>query len=226
MKFRVFTTVILAGQLMSSPLYAATSLSVEDDAIAWTTQAASLQLLTDLITPSVTFIAQHYGPFTVVAIDKAELNGDIDTETLSQFKAMLRDFPGIKQIDMIECAGTDDDEANLSIARLIRSNGITTFVPSGGSVRSGGVELFLAGAIRKAAPDAEFGVHSWRDEGGFEADDYSDEDPVNQQYVQFYRAMGMDSDRAKAFYDLTNSVSNDDALYLGTKDIAQYIALN
>ncbi len=226
MKLRLFTAVILAGYLISVPVHAAASLSVEDDAFAWAPQEASLQVPSAQPTLTDEFKARQYGPFTVVGIDRAELYGEIDTGTLGQFKAMLRDFPGIKQIDMVECAGTDDDEANLAIARLIRAQGITTVVPAGGSVRSGGVELFLAGAIRKAAPDAEFGVHSWRDDGGFEAGDYSNEDPVNKQYVEFYRAMGMDSDRAKAFYDLTNSVSNDDALYLGPKDIAQYIAIN
>lgn len=168
----------------------------------------------------------NFGPFHVVAVDRAELNGSIESDTPAQFQAMVSAFPGIAIIDMIECPGTGDDEANFSIARLIHKLGIATRVPDGGSVRSGGVELFLAGAKRYAAPTAEFAVHSWRDEDGMEAGDYSADDPVNAEYIQYYREIGMDEGKARAFYALTNSVSNDDALYLNARDIASYIALN
>src|SRR3546814_10235953 len=65
---------------------------------------------------------------------------------------------------MIDCPGSLDEEANLALARAIRRAGMETVVPAGGSVRSGAVELWLAGTVRRAAPDAEFGVHSWADE--------------------------------------------------------------
>ena len=167
-----------------------------------------------------------FGPFNVAAPDRAELNGSIESETPAQFRAMLLAFPGIRQIDMIDCPGTGDDEANLALARMIRKAGIATFVPDGGSVRSGGVELFLAGAKRSAAPEAEFAVHSWLDEDGMEPDDYAESDPVNREYVDYYREMGMSADKAEAFYALTNSVSHDDALYLKPRDIAAYIPLD
>jgi hypothetical protein len=172
------------------------------------------------------FAAAHFGPFIVVAANRAELNGTIETNTPAQFRAMLRAYPALNQIDMIDCPGTDDDEANLIIARLIRKAGITTNIPDGGSVRSGGVELFLAGARRHAAPTAEFAVHSWRDEDGLEAEDYAANDAANLEYVNFYREIGMDADKAKAFYALTNSVPNDEALYLKPRDIAAYIPLD
>ena len=167
-----------------------------------------------------------FGPFKVIATDRAELNGSIESETPDQFRAMLRAFPGIRQIDMIDCPGTGDDEANFAIARMVRKAGIATYVPDGGSVRSGGVELFLAGTKRHAAPGAEFAVHSWRDEDGMEADDFADSDPVHQDYVAYYREIGMTADKARAFYAMTNSVPNDDALYLKTPDIAAYIPLD
>jgi hypothetical protein len=172
------------------------------------------------------FAAARFGPFIVVAANRAELNGTIETNTPAQFRAMLRAYPALNQIDMIDCPGTDDDEANLVIARLIRKAGITTNVPDGGSVRSGGVELFLAGARRHAAPTAEFAVHSWRDEDGLEPEDYAANDAANLEYINFYREIGMDADKAKAFYALTNSVPNDEALYLKPRDIAAYIPLD
>ena len=176
-------------------------------------------------TPSVKPLAS-FGPFHMVAPDRAELIGSIESETPAQFKALLRAFPAIRQIDMVECPGTGDDEANLALARMVRGAGITTFVPDGGSVRSGGVELFLAGAKRHAAPSAEFAVHSWRDEDGYEAGDFAANDPVHQEYIKFYRDMGLSDAEARSFYAMTNSAPHDDALYLKTADLARYVRLN
>ena len=193
------------------------SLGIDTEVYAWVEEAKPAA-----VQPAIF----SFGPFTVVAPDRAELNGSIESETPAQFAAMLRTFPGIRQIDMIDCPGTGDDEANLMLARMLRQDGIATNVPDGGSVRSGGVELFLAGTKRSAAPTAEFAVHSWRDEDGMEADDFAESDPVNQEYVDYYREIGMTEDKARAFYAMTNSVAHDDALYLKPHDIAAYIPLD
>ncbi|MBK7163549.1 MAG: hypothetical protein IPH79_14165 [Sphingomonadales bacterium] len=177
------------------------------------------------IAPSRSPLAS-FGPFHMVAPDRAELIGSIESETPEQFAEMLRAFPGLKQIDMIECPGTGDDEANLALARMVRRHGVMTYVPEGGSVRSGGVELFLAGAQRRAAPTAEFAVHSWRDEDGYEADDFAVNDPVHQEYIAFYREMGLSNSEAHRFYAMTNSAPNDDALYLNSRDLARYVRLD
>lgn len=199
--------------------HAFNSVSIETEVYEWVEGAEPQPVKTS------TAIAS-FGPFTVVARDRAELNGSIESETPDQFKAMLLAFPGVRQIDMIDCPGTGDDEANLLLARMLRQAGIATNVPDGGSVRSGGVELFLAGTKRSAAPTAEFAVHSWRDEDGLEADDYAESDPVNQEYLNYYREIGMSEAKAKAFYAMTNSAPHDDALYLKTRDIAAYIPLD
>jgi hypothetical protein len=168
----------------------------------------------------------QYGPFRVVADDRAELNGSIESETASQFKAMLAAYPAIKHIVLIDCPGTSDDAANFTIARLIHRKGIATGIPDGGSVRSGGVELFLAGVKRHAAPTAEFAVHSWRDEDGREAKDYAANAPENLEYINFYKEIGMDDAKAKAFYAMTNATPHDSARYLKGADIAAYIPLD
>jgi hypothetical protein len=177
------------------------------------------------IAPSRKPIAS-FGPFHMVTPDRAELIGSIESETPAQFAALLRTFPELRQIDMVECPGTGDDEANLALARMVRKAGIATYVPDGGSVRSGGVELFLAGAKRSAAPTAEFAVHSWMDEDGLEADDYAANDPAHGEYLNFYREMGMGDGEARAFYAMTNSAPHDDALYLTSRDIARYVRLD
>jgi ATP-dependent protease ClpP protease subunit len=208
-----------AFTLAPSGGHAFNSVSIETEVYQWVEEADPQPVKTS---PAIA----SFGPFTVVTPDRAELNGSIESETPDQFKAMLRAFPAIRQIDMVDCPGTGDDEANLTLARMVRSAGIATNVPDGGSVRSGGVELFLAGTKRSAAPTAEFAVHSWRDEDGLEADDFADSDPVNQEYVAYYREIGMSEAKAKAFYAMTNSAPHDDALYLKTRDIAAYIALD
>ena len=220
MKLAVALRMLALGVITLAPTggHAFDSFSVETTITEWVDDAVPA-------TPSQNTIA-IFGPFRVLSPQRVELNGSIESDTPAQFRALLRAFPSIRQIDMVDCPGTGDDEANLALARMVRKAGIATFVPNGGSVRSGGVELFLAGAVRRAEPGAEFAVHSWVDEDGLEPDDYAESDPVNQEYVAYYREMGMSADKAKAFYDLTNSVPHDEALYLKPSEIASFIPLN
>lgn len=168
----------------------------------------------------------RFGPFAVVDGTVARMSGDVDAATPRQFAAMLAAFPGLKRIEMIDCPGSLDEEANLILARAIRRAGLETVVPSGGSVRSGAVELWLAGVTRRAAPDAEFGVHSWADEYGREANDYPANDPVHAEYLSYYREMGMDYAKARAFYALTNATPFDQVRYLTRDDMARFVTLN
>lgn len=168
----------------------------------------------------------RFGPFAVVDGTTARMSGDVDDATPRQFAAMLAAFPGVRRLEMIDCPGSLDEEANLILARAIRRAGLETVVPSGGSVRSGAVELWLAGSTRRAAPDAEFGVHSWADEYGREASDYPASDPVHAEYIGLYREMGMDDAHARAFYALTNATPFDQVRYLTRDDMARFVALN
>lgn len=168
----------------------------------------------------------HYGPFAVIDASTVRMAGDVTSATPRQFAAMLAAFPGLKRLEMVDCPGSLDEEANLILARAIRRAGMETIVPSGGSVRSGAVELWLAGSTRRAAPDAEFGVHSWADDTGREANDYPASDPVHAEYLGYYREMGMDDAKARAFYALTNSTPFDEVRYLTRDDMARFVALN
>lgn len=168
----------------------------------------------------------HYGPFAVIDAATVRMAGDVTAATPRQFAAMLAAFPGLKRIEMVDCPGSLDEEANLILARAIRRAGMETIVPSGGSVRSGAVELWLAGATRRAAPDAEFGVHSWADEYGREANDYAADDPVHAEYLGLYRELGMDSVKAREFYALTNATPFDEVRYLTRDDMARFVALD
>jgi len=168
----------------------------------------------------------RFGPFRVLDGTRAALVDVTDEASATQFSAMLRAYPGISMLEMIDCPGTEDDRANLAIGRMIRARGIATHVPSGGSVRSGGVELFLAGSRRIADPGAEFAVHSWMDEDGLEAGDYPADAPENRAYTDYYREMGLNAAEAASFYAMTNSVPNAEARYLSAEDMGRWVRLD
>jgi len=175
--------------------------------------------------PEVRSVAR-FGPFAVIDGSHAALVAETDSLSPADFAAMLRAWPGIRTLELVDCPGTVDDTANLRLGRMIRAAGIATDVPAGGSVRSGAVELFLAGTHRSAAPDAEFAVHAWLDEEGRQPQDFGPDAPVNRAYITYYRDMGMDPANASAFYALTNSVPNRQVLWLHTPDLARYAMLD
>lgn len=168
----------------------------------------------------------RFGPFAVIDSSHAALVGEVDSASPAQFKEMLKAHPGIRVLELVDCPGTVDDGANLVLGRMIRRHGVATDVPSGGSVRSGGVEIFLAGVSRSAAPDAEFGVHSWKDESGHQPGDFPPDAPANKVYLDYYREMGLTAENAEELYALTNSVPNEEMLWLRTKDIKPFVPMN
>jgi len=160
-----------------------------------------------------------YGPFRVIDGNRAALVGITDHRSPQAFSAMLRDHPGLATLDLIECPGTFDDLANLELGRLIRNAGLATHVPDKGSVRSGAVELFLAGARRSIDDGARFAVHAWEDDSGMEATDYALDAPESRRYLSYYREMGMSEQQARAFYAMTNSVPFESALWLSAGEM-------
>ena len=165
----------------------------------------------------------QYGPFVVTSPTRAQLVGSTDRNSPAQFDAMLRDFPEIAVLDMVEAPGTSNDIANLKVARRIRAEGIATHVPNGGSVRSGAVEIFLAGATRTMDDGALFAVHSWLDNHGREADDFPPDHAAHRLYIDFYVEMGMTERQAREFYAMTNSVPHSEALWLRAEDIRPWL---
>jgi len=171
--------------------------------------------------------AHRYGPFFIIDENTVGLDNVIDSMSPNRFRALVKAWPNVDTIKIIECPGTVDDEANLVLARMIRSAGIRTIVPSNGSARSGGVELFLAGAEHRAEPGAELGVHSWVDEYGREAKDYPRNDPVHQEYIRYYIDMGFTPDKAREFYAFTNAVAPHDGIhYMTRQELAHFNIAN
>lgn len=161
-----------------------------------------------------------FGPFHLVSADTVEMIGTVDSASPRQFAALLAAHPGVRRLVMVECPGSVDEAANHVLARAVRRAGLATHVPDGGSVRSGAVDLFLAGVERTAGRTAEFGVHSWQDEDGMQARDFPADDAVHNEYLSYYREMGMDDRAAHAFYALTNSADFNDVQMLSANDMA------
>ncbi|WP_181950894.1 alpha/beta hydrolase [Aurantiacibacter spongiae] len=155
-----------------------------------------------------------FGPFRVLDDRTVALVGITDDRSPAQFSAMLDAFPGIATLEFVEAPGTHDDRANLALGRMIRAHGLATRVRDGGSVRSGAVELFLAGITREIAPGSEFAVHGWLDDQGRGAQDYPEGAAEHRRYLDYYAEMGMDAEQARAFYAMTNSVPFEDARWL------------
>jgi hypothetical protein len=165
-----------------------------------------------------------YGPFRVLDDGRAALVGITDENSPSWFAMMLRDYPAIATLELVECPGTLDDRANLRVGRMIREYGIATHVPANGSVRSGAVELFIAGAHRAIDDGARFAVHAWLDDAGRQPGEYAAAAPENRKYLAYYRDMGMSAEDAAAFYAMTNSVPNEQALWLTAPEMRGWIA--
>lgn len=181
------------------------------------------------ITAAPSGVARHdetkvvrFGAFALVSADRARLVGVTDGNSPSDFIAMMEAHPGIRALELVNCPGTRDDIANLRLGRIIRQHGIVTIAPAGASVRSGAVEIFLAGTTRKAASDARFAVHSWLSADGRQASGSRGDDPARAAYERYYRDMGLTEARARAFYDLTVSVPNNHTLQLAPQDLARY----
>ena len=168
----------------------------------------------------------RFGPFRVIDESHAVLVDATDARSPAQFEAMLAAYPGITELSLVDVPGTEDDKANMRLGRIIHQRGITTRVPEGGSVRSGGVELFLAGTHRVAEPGSEFAVHAWEDDEGRQPGDYPADAPENRAYIDYYIEMGMTEDQAQAFYAMTNSVRFEDAKYLTEQDMAKWVRLD
>jgi hypothetical protein len=164
-----------------------------------------------------------YGPFRVVDESTAQLVGITDEDSPAAFRAMLREHPGLATLAFIECPGTYDDRANLALGRMIRAAGLAAWVPEGGSVRSGAVELLLAGTSLRIEDGATFAVHAWEDEDGYEAGDYAADSPENGKYLAYYREMGMSAEAAAEFYAMTNSAPFEDARWLGGAEMRAWV---
>ncbi|EAQ28166.1 hydrolase, alpha/beta fold family protein [Erythrobacter sp. NAP1] len=205
------------GQIDTASMPTITTTIMNGERVAETRSAARYAL--PAVPSSSPRMLAQYGPFVVTSQTRVKMVGSTDSSTPRYFDAMMRDFPQLDTLEMVEAPGTTNDIANLAVGRRIRAAGLSTYVPRGGSVRSGAVELFLAGVTRRVDDGAQFAVHSWLDNHGREADDFAASDPAHRLYLDYYVEMGMSERRAHEFYAMTNSVPHRTALWLVADDM-------
>ncbi|MEW4449188.1 alpha/beta hydrolase [Qipengyuania sp. JC766] len=187
-----------------------------------TAEAGAERFLAAPRQPAAPALAQ-FGAFRVLDAQTAEMNGVSNEASLREFDAMMRAFPQIATLRLVDCPGTENDIANLALGRRIRAAGLATHVPAGGSVRSGAVELFLAGESRRIDEGARFAVHSWMDTRGREASDFAADHPTHLLYIDYYREMGLDEQSARGFYAMTNSVPHAAARWLDAGEMREWV---
>lgn len=220
---RVFTILAALAASLAAPAHARTVTVIEEwIEVEQAAPATAGRFVSGVPLEHVAGIAT-YGPFRVIDGRRAALVGITDERSPAQFAAMLRDHPALATLELVECPGTFDDIANLELGRMIRKAGLATHVPHGGSVRSGAVELFIAGAGRSIEDGARFAVHAWEDDSGRQAGDYALTAPENRKYLTFYREMGMSPAEAEAFYSMTNSVPFESARWLSAEDMRGWV---
>jgi hypothetical protein len=114
MKHFIAPALLAIALLATLPARAATTIEVEETVYEDQPTGADrfiAEQFTD-VAPSRKPLAS-FGPFHMVAPDRAELIGSIESDTPAQFRALLAAFPRLNQIDMVDCPGTGDDEADL-----------------------------------------------------------------------------------------------------------------
>ncbi len=172
--------------------------------------------------PSVT----GYGIFSVDGNGDLVMNGVSVTNTPYHFDNIIKANPNAKKLTMLDCPGSEDDEANLLASRKIRQAGLNIHVTATSELASGAVDMFFAGVKRTMDPGAKFGVHSWTD-GKNDATDFPKGDAQHQPYIDYFKEMGLSQQQAEDFYYFTiYAAGPNDIHWMTQAEIDKYALLN
>lgn len=153
----------------------------------------------------------------------AIMDGVINSKTPKHWDNFIAEFPNINRIEMKDCPGSSDDEANVVLARKVRAQDVNIHLPSDAVIASGAVDLFLAGTTRTREAGSQIGVHSWADGNNNVATDYPVGHEEHDLYIDYYKEMGFSQADAEAFYYFTiNAAPAEDIHWMTDEEIAQY----
>ena len=142
----------------------------------------------------------------------AFMTGVIGSGTPATVLRLINEHPQVYAIEMVDCPGSMDDEANVRAARYVRQHGFATILRSNSEVASGGTDFFLAGKTRIVEKGAKVGIHSWA--GDDNGSDLPKTDPRHQLYLKFYEEMGIPA----AFYWRTLEAAPADSIHWMTSE--------
>ena len=151
--------------------------------------------------------------------DRLYLANEINSRSLEQFREVMAAHPDVRTLVLTVVPGSVDDEINLQLGLEVRKRGLNTYLPAGGLIASGGVDLFLAGVERTIEEGAYVGVHSWAAGLGRTGDDVPRDHPDHQPYLSYYR----DIDTPADFYWFTLKAAPAGQMHwMDAEEIEQY----
>ncbi len=164
-----------------------------------------------------------YGIFSSFDTTTALMDGVIGSNTPQHWDNFIQAFPSTTMLIMKQCPGSDDDTANLEVARSVRKKGLHIHLPADAEIASGAVDFFLAGTKRTRDAGSKVGVHSWSDGGNKEATDFPVGHANHQPYIQYYEEMGFSQAEAEAFYYFTiNAAPAEGIHWMSDTEISEY----
>lgn len=153
--------------------------------------------------------------------DVAHMSGYISSDTIRQVKKLIKTYPDVKTINMVNVGGSVDDVSNLEASRLVRQAGLNTLVKKDGLIASGGTDFFCAGIVRTVEEGGKVGVHSWAGGDVKNAALLPEDHKDHQKYIDYYQEMKMPL--AKEFYFFTiNAAKADDIYYMTMDELIKY----
>ncbi len=177
-----------------------------------------------------------YGIFTVSDDGlTATVKGGIVDATLQDFRKMLKEYPNLKTLNMVDVPGSSvsgdkNTDSALDLGREVYKNNINTHLVDDGFVASGGTDLLASGKKVSVGKNPEIGVHSWG--GGFDGnpdgtawDIKDDENHIeHQKYLRYFEDIGFSKQKAKDFYFFTiRSAKAEDVHYMTREEINKYL---
>ncbi len=177
-----------------------------------------------------------YGIFTVSDDGvTATVKGGIVDATLQDFKKMLKAYPNLKTLNMVDVPGSSvsgdkNTDSALDLGCEVYKNNINTHLADDGFVASGGTDLLASGKKVSVGKNPKIGVHSWS--GGLDGnpdgtawDIKDDENHIeHQKYLRYFKDIGFSAQKAKDFYFFTiRSAKAEDVHYMTREEIDKYL---
>ncbi len=149
---------------------------------------------------------------------RAMMSGTIGPSTPFRVMELILHNPEVNTIVIVDVPGSVDDDSSLRAARMIRSHGFRTHLPSHGMVSSGGTDFFQAGMERTCDRGAQFGIHSWS-AFGMEGADLPRDDEEHEMDLDYCDEMGI----PRSFYWRSlHAASSDDMHWMTEEELIKY----
>lgn len=163
---------------------------------------------------------EEMSTFTIEG-DRAFMSGVISSDTIRQVKKLIKDYPKVETIQMVNVEGSVDDESNLIASRLVRDAGLNIYLAKDGHIASGGTDFFCAGVERTVEEGAMIGVHSWAGDGVTNAALLPKSHEEHKKYIKYYREMEMPDPEGFYFFTI-NAAEADGMHYMSIDEMVQY----